>query len=99
MNLDWTSNQLQQVPTYYSKMMALLQMATDPFSGEIDGDIHPCLLASKASQADNPTFEEATHGPHRDGFHQAMVKEIKTLTDMECWEVVKRVPGSNGLLR
>jgi hypothetical protein len=96
-NLDWTSNQLQQVTTYYSKMMALLQMATDPFSGEIDGDIHPCLLASKASQADNPTFEEATHGPHRDGFHQAMVKEIKTLTDMECWEVVKRVSGSNVL--
>jgi hypothetical protein len=97
MNLDWSSNQLQQVPTYYSKMMALLQLAIDPFTDEIDGDLHPCLLSSKASQEDNPTFEEATHGPHRDGFHQAMVKEIKTLTDMECWDVVKRVPGSNVL--
>jgi hypothetical protein len=26
-----------------------------------------------------------------------MLKEIKTLTDIECWEVVKRVPGSNVL--
>lgn len=97
MNLNWKSNFLQQVPTYYSKMMALLQLATDPFTNEIDGDLHPCLLASKASQADNPTYEEAMNGPHRDGFHEAMVKELKTLTDMECWDVVKRVPGSNVL--
>jgi hypothetical protein len=97
MNLDWKSNLLHQVPTYYSKMMAMLQLATDPFTNEIDGDLHPCLLASKASQADSPTFEEAMNGPHRDGFHEAMVKELKTLTEMECWEVVKRVPGSNVL--
>jgi hypothetical protein len=83
-NLDWKCNLLQQVPTYYSKMMALLQLATDPFTHEIDGDIHPCLLSSKASQADNPTYEEAMNGPHRDGFYQAMVKELKTLRDMEC---------------
>jgi hypothetical protein len=46
-------------------MMALFQLATDPFTNEIDGDLHPCLLVSKASQADNPTFEEAMNGPHR----------------------------------
>jgi hypothetical protein len=60
----WGTNKLQTVPTYYSKMMAAFQLATDPFTVEIDGDLHPCLLASKASQADNPTFEEAMNGPH-----------------------------------
>jgi hypothetical protein len=83
LGLDWTKNALQEAPTYYSKMMALLQLATDPFSSEIDGDLHPCLLSTKASQADNPSFDEAMNGPHRDGFYQAMVKELKTLTDME----------------
>jgi hypothetical protein len=75
---------------YYSKMMALLQLATDPFTNEIDGDLHPCSLSSKASQEGNPTYEEAMNGPHRDGFHNAMIKELKTLTDMESWEVVKK---------
>jgi hypothetical protein len=77
--------------------MALFQLATDPFTNEIDGDLHPGLLASKASQADNPTFEEAMYGPHREGFHEAMVKELKTLEDMNCWEVIDQVPGSNVL--
>jgi hypothetical protein len=94
MALDWTKNEFKSVPTYYSKMMALLQLATDPVTKEIDGEMHPRLLASKASQSDNPTYEGAMNGPHREGFLQAMTIELKTLTDMECWEVVTRVPGS-----
>jgi hypothetical protein len=79
-------------------MMAPLQLATDPYINEIDGDIHPCFChPSKASQADNPTYEEAINGPHNEGFYQAMVTELTTLTDMECWDVVKRVPGCNVL--
>jgi hypothetical protein len=66
MCIDREKNELQAVPTYYSKMMGLLQLATDLFPNEIDGDLHPCLLASKACQADNPTYEEAMNGPHRD---------------------------------
>jgi hypothetical protein len=38
-------------------MMALLQFATDPFSNQIDGDLRPCLLASKTSQANNSTLQ------------------------------------------
>jgi hypothetical protein len=68
MHLGWKSNLLKQVPTYYSNLMALLQLATDPFTNEIDGNLHPCLLSSKASQVDNPTYEEAMNGPHRNGF-------------------------------
>jgi hypothetical protein len=97
MAFNWTRNELHPVPTHHSQMMALLQLATDQFTQEIDGAIHPCLLASKASQSHNPTYEEATNGPHRDGFYQAMVTELKTLTNMDCWEVVERVPGSNAL--
>jgi hypothetical protein len=41
------------------KMMAMLQLATDSFTNEIDGDLHPCLLSSKASQADNPTLMDS----------------------------------------
>jgi hypothetical protein len=98
MSLDWRSNALQQASTYYSRMMASLQLATDPYTNEIDGDIHPCLLSSKASQADNPTYEEAMNGPHKEGFYQAMVTELKTLTDMECWDVVHYRLGSTGWL-
>jgi hypothetical protein len=97
MNLNWNSNQIHQVPTQHSKMIALLQLATDPFTNEIDGVLHPCLLSSKASQADNPTYADPMNDPHRDGFYEGLVKKLKTLTDMECWEVVKRVPGSNVL--
>jgi hypothetical protein len=59
MGLDWKTNSLHHLDTHYSKMLAQFQLATDPFTNEIDGDLHPCLLASKASQANNPTFEEA----------------------------------------
>jgi hypothetical protein len=62
MALDWSENELHSVSTYYSKMMALFQLATDPVTKEIDGEIYPCLLASKASQSDNPTYEEAMNG-------------------------------------
>jgi hypothetical protein len=79
MGLDWKSNSLHQLDTNYSKMMAQFQLATDPFTNEIDGDFHPCLLASKASQADNPTYDEVLNVPHKDGFLQAMRKECMSL--------------------
>ncbi|KAG7349585.1 reverse transcriptase RNA-dependent DNA polymerase [Nitzschia inconspicua] len=97
MALDWSKNQVLQTASNYSKMMALFQLATDPFTNEVDGELHPCLLTSKASQADNPTYEEAMNGPHRDGFFDAMKTELKTLTDMACWEVVERLPSMNVL--
>jgi hypothetical protein len=97
MALNWKDNTLQEQSTHYSRMMALLQLATDPYSNKIDGELHPCLLTSKASQSDNPTHEEAVNGPHREGFHKAMLKELDTLEMMKCWDVVDRVPASNVL--
>ncbi|KAG7341235.1 reverse transcriptase RNA-dependent DNA polymerase [Nitzschia inconspicua] len=97
MALDWSKNQVLQTVSNYSKMMALFQLATNPFTNEVDGELHPCLLTSKASQADNQIYEEAMNGPNRDGFFDAMKTELKTLTDMDCWEVVERLPAMNVL--
>ncbi|KAG7368580.1 reverse transcriptase RNA-dependent DNA polymerase [Nitzschia inconspicua] len=97
MALDWTQSRVLPSPTNYNRMMALLNLATDPFTNEIDGDLHPCLLASKASQADNPSYEEVMNGPHRAGFLEAMKLEIETLTNMYCWDVVDRIAGMNVL--
>jgi hypothetical protein len=68
---------------------------TDPFTKEVDGDLHPCLLASKASQEDYPTYGEVMNGPGR--FLAGNEEKLKTLEDMNCWEVIDRVPGSNVL--
>jgi hypothetical protein len=56
MALDWTSNKVVQTESNYFQMMAMFQLRTDPFTNEIGGDLHPYLLVSKASQADNPTY-------------------------------------------
>ena len=37
------------------------------------------------------------NGPHRTGFYEAMVAELKTLTEVQCWEVVERLPSMNVL--
>jgi hypothetical protein len=97
MALDWSKNQVLQAASNFSQMMALFQLSTDPLTNEIDGDLHPCLLASKVSQEDNPTYEEALNGPHRDGFFDAMKIELNTLVHMHCWDVVERLPSMNVL--
>lgn len=97
MGLDWTRNHLHNAASNFSKMMAAFQLVTDPFTGEIDGELHLCLLASKASQADKPTYEEALNGPHREGFLHAMHLEMITLNDMGCWHAVDKTPGMNVL--
>jgi hypothetical protein len=91
MALDWTSTPVRAAASNFNRMMALFQLTTDPVTNEVDGELHPCLLTSKASQADNPTFEEATNGPHCDGIYEAMKAELKTLTNMDCWDVVNRM--------
>ena len=96
MGLDWTRNHLHNAASNFSKMMAAFQRATDPITGEIY-ELHPCLLANKANQADNPTYEEALNGPHREGSLHAMQLEMKTHNDRGCWHVVDKIPGMNVL--
>ena len=70
---------------------------------EIDHDyetyewIHPMILAAKANSEDTPTWEEAMNGPLADGYMEAAEKEIRTLQDMQVWDVVDRKPWMNVL--
>jgi Reverse transcriptase (RNA-dependent DNA polymerase) len=49
---------------------------------------HPMEFSARANAEDNPTREEAMHGPNKAGYWKAMEKENGTLEDMESWEVV-----------
>lgn len=53
-------------------------------------DWHPHALGAKASDADNPRFEEAMNGPDAEGYWDACKLEWQTLVDMKVWDVVKR---------
>ncbi|CAJ1955020.1 unnamed protein product [Cylindrotheca closterium] len=59
--------------------------------------LHPMILAAKANSEDNPGWEEAMNGPLANGYMEAAIKEIKTLQQMEVWEVVPRLQSMNVL--
>jgi hypothetical protein len=48
------------------------------------------LLSSKASEDDNPTYEQAMAGPNKEGYWQAGKKELDTLVKKGSWEVVTK---------
>ena len=50
-----------------------------------------------ASQDDNPTWEVAMSGPHREDYLLAAEKEIETLKKMGCWDTVPREDFMNVL--
>jgi hypothetical protein len=41
LSLNGKDNTLREESTHYSRMLALLQLVTDPYSNEIDGDMNP----------------------------------------------------------
>jgi hypothetical protein len=47
-------------------------------------------LSSKASEDDNPTYEQAVSDPDKEGYWQAAKKEVDTLVENEAWEVVTK---------
>jgi hypothetical protein len=47
-------------------------------------------LTSKASEDDNPTYEQAMSGPNNEGYWQAPKKEVDTLVEKKSWEVVTK---------
>ncbi|CAJ1956067.1 unnamed protein product [Cylindrotheca closterium] len=59
--------------------------------------LHPMILAAKANSEDNPGWEEAMNGPLANGYMEAAMKEIRTLQQMEVWEVVPRLQSMNVL--
>jgi Reverse transcriptase (RNA-dependent DNA polymerase)/GAG-pre-integrase domain len=58
-------------------------------------DWHPMALAAKASDEDNPNWNQAMNGPNKDGFWEACQKEIDTLEAMDTWDVVDRESWMN----
>ena len=68
-----------------------------PLTQELDG-FHPFSLQTITNAEDNPTYDEAMHGPYADAFRDAMQIEFDTLNDqMGAWDIVEREPQMNVL--
>ena len=61
--------------------------------------IHPLFLKAKsaASKEDNPSWKDAMNGDFKVEFWEAALAEIKTLEDMDSWDVVDRTDDMNVL--
>ena len=77
-----------------SRFFAAMDSLQDPRDGVLD-QFPTLAFATKASDADNPRFEEAMNGPNSKGFWEAAVKELCTLQNINTWEMVKREPWMN----
>jgi hypothetical protein len=60
------------------KLMAQMNIETDQDFNTVE-EYNPALLNSKASEDDNPTYEQAMSGPIKEGYRQAAKKEVDTL--------------------
>jgi Reverse transcriptase (RNA-dependent DNA polymerase) len=60
-------------------------------------DWHRTALAAKASDEDNPNWNQTMHGPNKEGFWESCQKEVDTLEVMETWDVVDRESWMNVL--
>jgi Reverse transcriptase (RNA-dependent DNA polymerase) len=51
--------------------------------------MHPLLLSAKANFEDHPTCDQAMNGPDREGYWQAMEKELETFqNDKHAWDII-----------
>ena len=60
-----------------------------------DADLFLLAAKSAASDADNPTWNQAMNGPFAEEYWQAAEEEIKTLEGIKAWEVVDRDQAEN----
>jgi hypothetical protein len=68
------------------KLMAQINIETDQDLNTVE-EYNPALLLSKASGDENSTYEQAMSGPNKEGYWQAVKKEVDTLVKMGSWEV------------
>lgn len=81
----------------FAAMMTLFQDHTDVLSNTVEW-MHPMILAAKMNSEDTPNWNEAMSGPNKQGFWQAMVKEVNTLQiDKDAWDIIDREPWMNVL--
>jgi hypothetical protein len=67
--------------------MAQMNIETDQDLNTVE-EYNPALLRSKASEDDNPTYEQAMSGPNKERYSQAAKKEVDTLVKKGSWEVL-----------
>ena len=82
---------LSGASSYMTRQFDLIhEMKQDPL--ELDNCVlpHPFPLSAKANADDSPNFNEAMSSPDREGFIDAMHKEINQLEDFGAWDVVPR---------
>ena len=94
--LKWTQMTTLLDSYEFRKMWSQTQAETDTITNLVEW-MHPMILAAKANNEDNPTWDEAMSGPLKEGYWEAAMKEIKTLQLKEAWEVVQRQDYMNVL--
>jgi hypothetical protein len=76
----------------------LADLFTCPDSGVLDiGDPRAYSAKLRGKDADNPTFQQAMHGPDAAEYIKAMKLEIHTLIGQRTWESVDRPKNHNVL--
>ena len=94
-SLNWAETVETLRSTEFSKLWSL---TTDyDFEHSTCEWLHPAILAAKANSEDNPSWEEAMNGPLSDGYWESANKEVKTLEDMDVWDVIPRTSDMNVL--
>jgi hypothetical protein len=71
------------------KLIAQMNIETDQDLNTVE-EYNPALLSSKASEDDNPTYEQAMSGPNKEGYWKAAEKEVDNLFKKVSWEVVTK---------
>jgi hypothetical protein len=77
-------------------MWFLTQDEKDPEMNTVEW-MHPMILAAKANNEDNPNWDEARNGRLKEGYWEAVKKEITILQLKEAWDVVQREDFMNVL--
>ena len=94
--LDWSTTVETCKSGDLRTMLALIRRYTNADS-TVDW-LHPFALAAKANSDDNPDWHTAMNGPDKEGYWNAMCKELETLTvQKDAWEVVDREQWMNVL--
>ena len=94
--LDWTNAKNSILKGNLRNMMAIIREHTD-FDHDTVEWMHPMILGSVANASDTPNWAEAMNGPNKQGFCDAMDKELATLEGKDAWAVVDRQDWMNVL--
>jgi hypothetical protein len=63
----------------FGQLMVEIAKNTDVLNVTIE-ELYPGILAAKANDEDNPSWDSAMNGPQKEGYFDAMKAELKTLT-------------------